>query len=93
MQAAHSTRNPVASFPVAVVELPLLALAGVAVVWVLVVVGMLATEGAFEPPQPARATAAAASSASPPNLRYIVTFAFRGSGIREQRRKAQVTAP
>ncbi len=93
MQAAHSTRKPVASFRVAVVELLLLPFVPVAVVGVLVV-AMFATEGAFEPPQPASATAAAARNASSPNLRQVVLmFMFRLSDIREQRRKPRVTAP
>jgi hypothetical protein len=90
MQEAHSTRKPVAfPFDPALVE-PLRPLVPVAVVAVLVV-AMLATAGAFEPPpQPASATAAAARTASPPNLREAMVVS-RPSGIREQRREWQVT--
>ena len=75
MQAAHSTRNPVASLHLAVVELPLLPLVRVAVVGVLVV-AMFATDRDFEPPHPASTIAAAAARiASAPDRRQIVALA------------------
>jgi hypothetical protein len=61
MQAAHSTKNPVAfPFDPVLVELPLLSIPA-AVVWVLVV-AIFATDGAFDPPQPATSNASPATA-------------------------------
>lgn len=72
MQAAHSTRKPVASFPVAVVELRLLALAPVGAV--VVFVAMFATDGDFELLPHAASPITVARIASPPNLRYAAVM-------------------
>src|SRR5579862_7744597 len=66
MQEAHSTRKPVASFPVAVVALRSPPLVPVEAVEVFVL-AMFATDGGFDPPQPAasRPRTAIPASAKP----------------------------